>query len=74
MIDYVFKRLEKHRITAVTDAENVAAAALFDRLGFRREAHFVENVWFKGRWGSEFAFALLRTRMGAATTVRIRSD
>jgi RimJ/RimL family protein N-acetyltransferase len=61
VIDYVFTRLEKHRVTAVTDAENAAAAALFLRLGFRREGHFTENVWFKGRWGSEFAFALLRT-------------
>ena len=61
VIDYAFTRLEKHRITAVTDAENAAAAALFHRLGFRREGHFIENVWFKGRWGSEFAFALLRT-------------
>jgi RimJ/RimL family protein N-acetyltransferase len=61
VIDYLFNRLDKHRITAITDAENTAAAGLFSRLGFRREAHFAENVWFKGRWGSEFAFALLRT-------------
>jgi RimJ/RimL family protein N-acetyltransferase len=67
VIDHVFRRLEKHRVTAVTDAENVAAAALFDRLGFRREAHFVQNVWFKGRWGSEFAFALLRTEWAQRT-------
>ena len=61
VIDHAFARLNKRRITAVTDAENARAAALFWRLGFRREGHFVENVWFKGRWGSEFAFALLRT-------------
>jgi RimJ/RimL family protein N-acetyltransferase len=61
VIDYAFTRLEKHRVTAITDAGNAAAAALFLRLGFRREGHFIENIWFKGRWGSEFAFALLRT-------------
>jgi RimJ/RimL family protein N-acetyltransferase len=49
-----------HRVTAVTDCDNAAAASLFHRLGFRREGHFVEHVWFKGRWGSEFLFALLR--------------
>ena len=26
---------------------------------FRREAHFVENIFFKGAWGSEFSFAVL---------------
>jgi RimJ/RimL family protein N-acetyltransferase len=61
VIDFAFTVLDKHRITAVTDAENAAAAALFHRLGFRREGHFIENVWFKGKWGSEFAFALLRS-------------
>ena len=25
----------------------------------RREAHLVENIWFKGAWGSEFIYALL---------------
>jgi RimJ/RimL family protein N-acetyltransferase len=60
LLGFVFGKLGKHRVTAVTDAENRPAAALFGRLGFRREAHFVENVWFKGGWGSEFVFALLR--------------
>ena len=49
-----------HPLAAVTDAENGAAAALFRRLGFRLEAHFVEHMWFKDRWGSEFVFAPLR--------------
>jgi RimJ/RimL family protein N-acetyltransferase len=55
---YVFGSLGKHRVRAVTDAENRAAAQLFRRLGFRQEAHFIENVWYKGAWGSEFVFAL----------------
>jgi RimJ/RimL family protein N-acetyltransferase len=70
VIDFAFTVLEKHRITAVTDAENAAAAALFYRLGFRREAHFIENVWFKGKWGSEFAFALLRSEWEQQTDTR----
>jgi RimJ/RimL family protein N-acetyltransferase len=57
---YVFSTLGKHRVFAVTDSENRAAANLFARLGFRREGHFVEHVWWKGAWGSEFLFALLR--------------
>ena len=60
VLGYVFDGLRKHRVTAVTDAENRPAASLFRRLGFRQEAHFVEHLWFKGRRGSEFVFALLR--------------
>lgn len=60
VLGYAFDVLGKHRVSAVTDAENVAAAALFRRLGFRQEGHFIEHVWFKGAWGSEFLFALLR--------------
>jgi RimJ/RimL family protein N-acetyltransferase len=60
VLEYVFETLGKHRVSAVTDTENRAAANLFAKLGFRREGHFVEHVWYKGGWGSEYLFALLR--------------
>jgi RimJ/RimL family protein N-acetyltransferase len=60
VLRYAFDVLGKHRVSAVTDAENIAAAALFRRLGFRQEGHSIESAWFKGAWGSEFLFALLR--------------
>jgi RimJ/RimL family protein N-acetyltransferase len=60
LLSFAFDSLGKHRVSAVTDAENRTAAAMFKRLGFRQEAHFVEHLWFKGQWGSEFVFALLR--------------
>jgi RimJ/RimL family protein N-acetyltransferase len=64
VLDHLFGTLGKHRVVATTDGENAAAAALFARLGFRREAHHVRNVWFKGRWGDEFVFALLAAEWG----------
>jgi RimJ/RimL family protein N-acetyltransferase len=65
VLEYMFDRLGKHRVIALTDADNHACAALFRRLGFRQEAHYIENVWFKGAWGSEYLFALLRKEWDA---------
>lgn len=59
ILDYLFGALRKHRVFAVTDARHVAAAALLERAGFRREGHFMKNVFFKGEWGDEFLFAML---------------
>src|SRR5262245_21533875 len=70
VLGYVFGSLGKHRAMALTDAENHAAAGLFRRLGFRQEAHFVEHVWFKGAWGSELVFALLRREWEQCRTNR----
>jgi RimJ/RimL family protein N-acetyltransferase len=65
VLDFVFTTLEMHRVSAVTAAENAAAAALFRRLSFRQEAHLLEHRWFKGRWESEFVFGLLRREWDA---------
>ena len=61
LLDYAFATLGLHRVIAVTDALNVPSAALLDRVGMRREGHFIDNVFFKGAWGSEFLFALLES-------------
>ncbi len=43
----------------MTDCENDACVALLEWLGMRREGHFIENIWFKGKWGDEFQYAIL---------------
>lgn len=60
-LDFAFEELETHRVTATTDARNNASCRLLEKAGFRKEAHFVENVFFKGHWGSEFLYAILRS-------------
>lgn len=59
LLGHLFGPLGLHRVFAITDAENAAAATLLERVGMRREGHLVENVWFKGAWGSEFLYAML---------------
>ncbi len=60
VLDYLFGELELRRVSAIVDCENEKSISLLSRLGMRREGHFVENIWFKGKWGSEYAYAVLR--------------
>jgi len=69
VLDYAFGELGMHRIVAITDCENERSVALLGRLGMRREGHFIENIWFKGAWGSEYMYALLRREWLSRRTV-----
>jgi RimJ/RimL family protein N-acetyltransferase len=60
VLDYAFGVMGLHRVMATADCENERSVALLGRLGMRREGHFVENIWFKGAWGSEYLYALLQ--------------
>ncbi len=59
LLDYLFAELHLHRVRAICDIENLASAHVLERLGMRLEGNFVENVWYKGNWGSEFLYAIL---------------
>ena len=51
LLDYMFRDLGLHRVIASCDVDNLASVRLLERVGMRREAHCVENIWFKGAWG-----------------------
>jgi RimJ/RimL family protein N-acetyltransferase len=61
LLDYLFNDLKLHRVRAICDVENVASVRVLKRLGLRREGHLIDNVWFKGRWSSEYWYAILRS-------------
>ncbi|HKR00203.1 MAG TPA: GNAT family protein [Pyrinomonadaceae bacterium] len=60
VLGYAFRALGFHRIVGIADTDNGRSIALLERLGMRREGHFIENIWFKGKWGSEYLYAVLR--------------
>jgi RimJ/RimL family protein N-acetyltransferase len=60
IMDFLFREKGIHRIVETVDAENEASIRLLKSLCFRQEAHFIENIFFKGKWGSEYQFAMLR--------------
>jgi RimJ/RimL family protein N-acetyltransferase len=65
LLHLAFDELGLHRVTARVDARNLPSARLAERLGMRREAHLIENEWFKGGWSDEFDFALLEQEWSA---------
>ncbi len=60
VIDHLFTKLEKHRIFASLDPKNENSVNLLERLGFRKEAHFKQSLWFRGKWVDDMVFAILK--------------
>jgi RimJ/RimL family protein N-acetyltransferase len=48
------------------EARNVASIRVLEKLGMRREAHLVENVFVKGEWQDELDYAILEREWRAA--------
>jgi aminoglycoside 6'-N-acetyltransferase len=67
VLDLAFGELGLHRVTAELDPRNRASIALCLRLGMRHEAHFVENLMFKGAWADTGIYAILEREWSAAS-------
>jgi RimJ/RimL family protein N-acetyltransferase len=71
MLDFAFDTVGLHRMVGRTEARNTASARVLEKLGMRREAHFIENEWVKGEWQSELVYAILAEEW---TTLRAGSQ
>ena len=60
VVEYGFKEMKLHSMEAILDPENKGSEKVLQKNGFTKEGHFIENIFFKGKWGSEFQFALLK--------------
>ena len=59
LLAFAFGELRLHRMIVDCDPANTASIRVAEKLGMRREAHFVENTWVKGVWVDSLIFALL---------------
>lgn len=59
LLRVAFEVLGLHRVSGRTEIRNVASARVMEKLGMRREAHFVENEFVKDEWQSEVVYAIL---------------
>jgi RimJ/RimL family protein N-acetyltransferase len=55
----LFEEFEVHRIQATLDARNVASQKLCERIGMRKEAHFIQDYWSKGEWTDSIVYGML---------------
>ncbi|MDD3915429.1 MAG: GNAT family protein [Bacteroidales bacterium] len=58
IIDYLMNDLNKHRIVALGPT-NSDSIRLVERLGFRKEAHFIKSLFFHGEWVDDLIYAIL---------------
>jgi RimJ/RimL family protein N-acetyltransferase len=54
-----FEEAGLHRVTANCDARNLASAGVMERIGMRREAHFIQSSYEKGEWVDELEYGIL---------------
>ena len=59
VLRFAFEDLALHRVYGDVDPRNPDSARVLERLGMRREAHHVDDVWIKGEWCSTWIYALL---------------
>jgi RimJ/RimL family protein N-acetyltransferase len=60
LIALAFEGVGLHRVHGRADSRNTASLRLMERLGMRREAHFVENERLEGEWTDEVVYGMLR--------------
>jgi RimJ/RimL family protein N-acetyltransferase len=59
VLDLAFGAMRLHRVRAQLDPRNETSIAVCRRLGMREEAHFVQDIWFRGAWADTGIYAIL---------------
>ncbi len=59
LVNKLFSEFNVHRIQANLDARNTASQKLCERIGMRKEAHFIQNYWNKNEWTDSFVYGMI---------------
>jgi len=60
LLDFAFGEVGLHRVFAVVDDDNHASIRVLEKLGFRREARHVKDVFIDGEWLTSLIYAVLQ--------------
>jgi RimJ/RimL family protein N-acetyltransferase len=59
LLQRAFTVLNVHRVVATCDTRNVGSRRVMEKLGMRREAHFLRDRLQKGEWRDTYLYAIL---------------
>ena len=65
LIQYAFHKFKAHRVIAHCNQENIASWKLLEKIGMRREGHFIKNAYFRKDdkqnpvWVDSYGYAIL---------------
>nr|WP_232521406.1 GNAT family protein [Micromonospora phaseoli] len=66
IIDYGFRELKLHRITAAIGPDNAASIAVVKRLGMQYEGRLRDHVYTNGAWRDSLLYSILAPEWTAA--------
>ncbi len=72
LISNLFSEHKVHRIQATLDARNISSQNLCERVGMRKEAHFMQDYWNKGEWTDSLVYGILHPE--AEKAVRLKNE
>jgi ribosomal-protein-alanine N-acetyltransferase len=61
VLDFGFKNLKLHRITAGCAIDNIASIKVLEKVGMIREGHARQTLPLKSGWSDNFEYAILET-------------
>lgn len=59
IVDYAFRELQFHRITAEASPQNIGSVRVLEKAGFHQEGLARKNVKINGKWEDHLVFAII---------------
>jgi [ribosomal protein S5]-alanine N-acetyltransferase len=59
VLNCAFSVVNVHRVLAMCDARNIASFRVMEKIGMRREGHFIQDKFQKGEWRDSYLYAAL---------------
>jgi RimJ/RimL family protein N-acetyltransferase len=59
-LNFLFQKLNKHRVIASIDPRNEKSIKLVERLGLLKEDHFRKSILINNEWADDLVYAILK--------------